>query len=309
MRIDSRSKSPRLDRRTARPAARGRATPFGRLPRVLLVLLALPVALARPVVAVSIHPYASLVEQIVGSDATVVQVLPSGASPHTFDPTPSQVTAIAGSALVIMNGGVDEWMRKVAVSAAPKAPLFVVTERLSFTPIQGTEAGVAANPHVWLDPSLMVRLVPQLVGALTAVDPADAATFRANGAALVTSLQTLDGELSAELAPLEGVAFVPFHDAWPYFARHFGLDLVVSIEPAPGREPSPRYVADAIAKIRASGARAVFDEAQLSPRPAEVVAQAAGVRLATLDPVGRSDQTYQQLMRADVAIVKAALTP
>lgn len=290
---------------------RGAALPVLPVLPVLLVLLGAalvgPLAFAKPLVAVSIRPYASLLEQIAGDAATVVQVLPAGASPHTFDPRPSQVTAIAGSALVVMNGGADEWMRKLAAAAAPHAPLFVVTERLAYTPIQGTDAGVGANPHVWLDPSLMATLVPQLVDALARIDPADAATFRRNGGTLVALLRTLDSLLASELAPLKGAAFVPFHDAWPYFARRYALDLVVSIEPAPGRDPSPRYVADAVARIRASGARAVFDEAQLNPRPAEVVAQTAGVALATLDPIGRDGESYQQLMRRDADVVAAAL--
>jgi len=279
---------------------------------LLPALLALPAASAQPAritVAVSIHPYASLVRQIAGDHANVVEVLPSGASPHTFDPAPSQVTAVAGASLVIMNGGTDAWMGRIAGAAAPAAPVFVVIERLAFTPVQGTDQGVAVNPHVWLDPSLMAKLVPQLVDALVTVDPADAAAFRENGATLAASLRDLDARLGASLAPLRGAAFVPFHDAWPYFARRYGLDLIVSLEPAPGRDPSPRYVAEAVAKIRRSGARAVFDEAQLSPRPAQVVAESAGVGLATLDPIGTDDQSYQELMLANAATVTQALTP
>lgn len=260
-------------------------------------------------VVVSIHPYASLVGQIAGDLVKVVQVLPSGASPHTFDPTPSQVTAVAGASLVVMNGGTDAWMRKIADAAAPRAPLFVVTDELDFVPIQGTDVGVAANPHVWLDPRLMAELVPKLVDALANVDPGDAAAFRNNGAALSASLTDLDAQLGAELASLKGAPFVPIHDAWPYFARRYGLDLVVSLEPTPGRDPSPRYVAEAVAKIRASGARAVFAEAQLSSRPAEVVARSAGVGLATLDPLGKDGQSYQQLMLANAATIRAALGP
>ena len=257
-------------------------------------------------IVASIHPYADLLQQIAGDRADVVQLLPSGASPHTFDPTPSQARAIAGAALVVINGGVDDWARRLVTAAAPRTPLMVVTEQLHYRPIQGGD-GASGNPHVWLDPSLMVQAVPLWVAALSRVDPADAATFRANGERLVTSLETLDRELAQALAPLAGAPFVPFHDAWPYFARHYGLDLVVSIEPSPGREPSPRYVADAVATIRRVDARAVFDERQLNPRPAQVVAAAAGVPLVTLDPLGGRTESYQQLMRANVAAVLGAL--
>jgi len=267
----------------------------------MLALLA-TVAFAKPSVVVSIHPYADLVTQIAGGQVAVHQLLPSGASPHTFDPTPSQARLLAGADLAVMNGGVDDWLRQLLRATAPRVPLVVVAERIPYHPIQG-DAGAGVNPHVWLDPSLMEEAIPVLVSALSHIDPADTALYQANGAALRASLRTLDEELTAQLAPLRGAPFVPFHDAWPYFARHFGLDLVVTIEPSPGREPSPRYVADAVAAIRKSGAKAVFGERQLDPRPAQVVAEAAGVKLATLDPIGRSDQSYQDLMRANVATI------
>jgi len=259
------------------------------------------------VVVATLHPYADLLRQIAGDRAEVVQLLPSGASPHTFDPTPSQARSIAGASLVVMNGGVDAWATRLVASAAPNATLFVVTRNLSFDPIQGTDL-VGANPHVWLDPSLMVALTPLLVRSLSAVDPVDAASFRANGASLTTSLRRLDEELARAMAPLRGAPFVPFHDGWPYFARRYGLDLIASIEPAAGREPSPKTIAEAIATIRRTHAKAVFDERQLNPRPAQVVAEAAGVPLVTLDPLGDASESYQDLMRANVSAIVRALT-
>jgi zinc transport system substrate-binding protein len=263
-------------------------------------------AWARPTVVATLHPYANLIEQIVGNRMNVVQLLPSGASPHTFDPTPSQAASIAGASLIVMNGGVDDWARRLVTAAAAGTPLVVVTERLHYQPIQGSD-GVGTNPHIWLDPSLMASTVPLLVVALVSVDPQDAATFRTNGATLVRSLTSLDEALRQELAPLHGAPFVPFHDAWPYFARHFGLDLVASIEPTPGREPSPRTIAEAVATIRRVHAKAVFDERQLNPRPAQVVAEAANVPLVTLDPLGNTGQSYQELMRANVKAIAKAL--
>lgn len=271
---------------------------------LVLVAMALvaTTAFARPSVVASIHPYADLLEQIGGTRVAVVQLLPSGASPHTFDPTPSQARTVAQADLVVMNGGVDAWLRQLVAAVAPKTPLLVVTQQVQYHPIQGTD-GAGSNPHIWLDPKLMEQAVPVMVDALAAVDPADKAVFEANGARLIASLEALDRELAAELAPLRGQAFVPFHDAWPYFARHYGLDLIATIEPSPGREPSPRFIAAAVAKIRSSGTRAVFGERQLNPRPAQVVAQAAGVRLAMLDPIGDAGQSYQALMRANVATI------
>lgn len=273
---------------------------------LVMALLSTTIAFARPSVVASIHPYADLLEQIGGTHIAVVQLLPSGASPHTFDPKPSQARTVAQADLIVMNGGVDDWLQQLVSAVAPKTPLLVVRQRIRYQPIQGTD-GAGANPHIWLDPQLMEQAVPIMVDALASVDPGDKAVFEANGAGLVASLQALDRELATELAAFRGQAFVPFHDAWPYFARHYGLNLLTTIEAAPGREPSPRYIAAAVAEITRSGARAVFGERQLNSRPAQVVAQAAGVRLAMLDPIGDTGESYQALMRANAATIVLAL--
>ena len=155
----------------------------------------------------------------------------------------------------------------------------------------------------------MVELVPLLVSRLAEVDPDNAAVYEANSEALIAELNALEAELSETLAPVRGAAFVPFHDAWPYFARHYGLDLVIEIEPAPGREPSPAYIANALAMIEGSGAKAIFSEVQLPARPAEVIAESAGLPLYILDPLGggAETETYAELMRYNASTVREAL--
>jgi zinc transport system substrate-binding protein len=165
------------------------------------------------------------------------------------------------------------------------------------------------NSHLWLDPVLMAQAVPLIAEALSEVDPENADAYVANAERLVAELEALDRELRETLAPLQGEAFVPFHDAWPYFARRYGLDLVVEIEPFPGREPSPAYLRYALGEIEASGARAIFTEPQLSRRPAEVVAESAGLPLYTMDPVGGTAETesYADLLRFNARVLLEAL--
>ncbi len=280
----------------------------------MALALALPwPALARATIVASIHPYASLLRQIAGPDADVIQILPSGASPHTYDPAPSDARAIARADLVVMNGGVDAWLSRLVAAVNPSAASFVATQAVTYVPIRGNEAApgtadATTNPHIWLDPSLMAQAVPLMAAAVAGVDPGHAAAYLARGRALATELAALDRDLAASLAPVAGRPFVPFHDGWPYFARHFRLDVVTTLEPFPGREPSARYLTRAIAAIRASGAVAIFSERQLDARPAQVVADSAGIRLYLLDPLGTDDQTYQDVLRAAAATVLAALS-
>lgn len=275
---------------------------------VLSLLLALSwAALAQPTVVVSMHPHYDLVRQIAGGRAEVTRLLPLGASPHTFDPTPQDVVRISEASLIVLNGGLDTWLLDLVAASGTDAPVLELVTELEFERIGGD---TNFNPHIWLDPAIMADAVPVFVSALSEVDPPGAATYRANGQALVEALRALDRELSATLAPAEGAAFVPFHNAWPYFARRYGLDQVAVIEPAPGREPSPSYLAEALTVIRDSGAKAIFSEVQLSQRPAEIVAAEAGLPLYLLDPEGggTSDaETYGAFMRKNARTIARAL--
>ncbi|MFU8889808.1 MAG: metal ABC transporter substrate-binding protein [Trueperaceae bacterium] len=291
-----------------------------RLLATCLALFLLTPAAARPNVVVSIHPLYDLVRQIAGDDADVVRLLAPGASPHTFDPTPRDVARIVAADLVVMNGGLDLWLRNLVEASGARAPVLELIGleavrgalRESFPDLVTADAGGASygfNPHVWLDPLVMAAALPDLARALADVDAAAADRYLARAEALVADLEALHRELAAGLAPLAGVAFVPFHDAWPYFAARYGLDLVVEIEPFPGREPSPAYLRTALGLIRDSGARVIFGEAQLERRPAEVVAAEAGVALAILDPLGGVPERdgYQELLRWNAAVLLESL--
>lgn len=299
-----------------------------RLTMLLLSLLGWAAAQAQVNVVVSMQPHFDLVRQIAGDAAAVTRILPLGASPHTFDPSPREVARLADADLVVMNGGVDEWLLELIMASGTGAAVIEIIEVLDFEPITGEahdhEDGAGdepddaddhsddhsnVNPHIWLDPVLMAQAVPVLVGALSKTDSANAELYTTNGEALVASLEALDAEISQTLAPVQNAPFVPFHDAWPYFVRRYGLDQVAVIEPAPGREPSPGYIAEVLGQLQKTGATAIFNDVQLPARPAEVVAESAGLDFYTLDPAGggTDDTTYQNFMRANANTIADAL--
>lgn len=294
----------RLARRAAPPA-------LGRL-FAWLVLPALLLGTARaelPQVVVTIHPLFALVQEIAGDKADVTRLLPPGVSPHTYDPSPGDLKRIANADLLIMNGGLDLWAKKLLdasgghaaaleLTELPDVQRLVMEEFPGSVAVGGDGAVISMNPHLWLTPTLLAAALPALGEALAAAGPASADYFRTRAAEVRQSLLELDADLSALLTPIAGSPFVPFHDAWPYFASRYGLDLIVEIEPYPGREPSPAYLKEALGLIADSGAPAIFSESQLNRRPAEVVAQEAGVRLYELDPLGGvpGRQGYAELL-------------
>lgn len=280
-------------------------------------------------IVVSLQPHFDLLRQLTGDTATLNRLLPIGASPHTFEPTPQDVLRVAEADLVILNGGVDEWLLDLVEASGTDAPVLELLESLEFEPVGGEaheEGGEAeaeheeaeahdhsgTNPHIWLDPILMRDAVPLLVEALSEADPANAQLYAERGKTLAKSLEALDTELAEILKPVGAAPFVPFHDAWPYFVARYGLNQVAVLEPAPGREPSPSYIAEVLAVLQETGATALFNDIQLPARPAEVVAEAGGLELYTLDPEGGGSdeaETYQDLMRENARTIAEALSP
>ena len=136
------------------------------------------------------------------------------------------------------------------------------------------------NPHFWLDPSLVAsHYVPAIAAALTKLDPAGAATYTANAAAYATELEALDAANKAKLdtIPVANRKLVTFHDAFPYFAAHYGFEVIGVILANVGQEPSATELAALVEKVKAAHVKAVFAEAQFSPELAHTLAQEAGV--------------------------------
>jgi len=249
-------------------------------------------------VAASIPPIADLVQQVGGSQVTVLTLVPPGASPHTYEPTPDQMRRLASARLLFLNGvGLEFWADK-AVQAVDNPNLQVVVLSKGMGLLQsGPHA--AGNPHLWLSPRRAMKYVARIRDALVAADPAHAEAYRANAAAYLAQLQRLDADIRRAVAGFSSREMVTFHASWVYFIHDYGLHQAAVLEAAPGREPSAAEVAQIVETIRLTGAPAVFAEPQFSPRAAEVIAREAGVPVLTLDPLGGLPprETYLALMR------------
>lgn len=285
---------------------------------LLLAALLLGAASAQVRVVASLPPYASLAKLVTGELGDVTSLLPAGASPHGFDPSPRDLRTVRNADLVLLNGGLDAWVLELLEAAGGAAELLVALDVAGVEAIAGeaheedgdehAEGEELVNPHIWLDPIAMVPVVRALGARLGEIDPANASRYAANAEEAARRLELLDARLREVLTSAAGRPFVPFHDGWPYFARRYDLDLVIELEPFPGREPGPRYLAEALAAIRDSGAPAIFSERQLTDRPARVLAREAGVEVVLLDPLGEPEAGgYEAMLRANAEAVAAAL--
>ncbi len=266
-----------------------------------------------PVLA-SILPLADFVRQVGGDRVTVEVLVPPGASPHTYEPTPAQLRALGRARLLVLNGaGLEFWADKL-VGAAGNPHLLVVRTAEGLDLVTDEEHADhghpdgAGNPHVWLSPLCAMHQVENIRDALAAADPENADYYRANAERYLAELRALDSEMRARIGALSRRKFVALHGAWVYLARDYGLEQAAVVEKIPGQEPSPADVAAIVRTVKAAGAGAVFAEPQLSSKAAEAIAAEAGVPVLFLNPLGvPPDYRYLDTMRHNLAQLERAL--
>ncbi len=258
---------------------------------------------------------ADFVRQVGGGLVDVRSLVPKGGEVHTFDPPPSAARAIADADLIVMNGlGLDDWLARLAGNVGTDALIVRLGEDLDGVEYIRAEGGEGTvNPHLWLDVALARRYVERIRDALVALRPADAGGLDAAASAYLARLDALDAEVRSELdaVPEADRRVVSFHDAFPYYARAYGLTVVGTVVRAPGQEPSAGEIASLVAAIREADVRAILSEAQFSD--AVVVAIAAETDATVVsdlysDSLGDPPvDSYEGLVRWDTDRIAAAL--
>ncbi len=166
--------------------------------------------------------------------------------------------------------------------------------------------------HVWLDPVNAKAFVGQIENALSAADPANAATYKRNADAMIERLDALLAEATAQLKPVKGKAFIVFHDAYRYFETRFDLPASGSITVSPEVMPGARRISELRAKVKDLGVACVFAEPQFEPKLVATVTEGTKARSGVLDPLGAAledgPDLYFDLIRNMAASFTACLS-
>jgi len=260
-----------------------------------------------PVVA-SILPLADFARQVGGDRITVDSLVPPGASPHTYELTPSQLRAVSRARLLVLNGVHLEYWADQLISAADNPGLAVITTSDGLEILAGDEHEAGGNPHVWLSPRNAMHQVGLIRDGLIRCDPAGTETYNANAQRYLDELSALDRQIAAEVATFGSRRFIAFHAAWGYFARDYGLEEAAVVERTPGQEPSPDEIASIVRTARSIQARAIFAEPQFSPQAAQVIAAESAAQVLYLNPLGMPpDYRYLETMRSNLQEISRAL--
>ncbi|MFZ2470700.1 MAG: zinc ABC transporter substrate-binding protein [Methanothrix sp.] len=232
-------------------------------------------------VATTITPLGDFVRAVGGEKVEVTVVVPPGAEPHTFEPTPSLMMDVAKADLYVMNGaGLEFWMDKLLQANK----MIVVDSSQGIALIQESEGEM--DPHIWISLRNAAMQVNNICSGLIAVDPANKDYYIKNRDDYVEKLQSLDEELNQTFAGKDSRIFIVHHPAWTYFARDYNLRQVPLMENE--KEPGPKYLGEVIDLARKSNITTVFVEPEYNPKTAEVIAREMNASIVTLDPLAKN---------------------
>jgi len=280
-------------------------------------------------VAATIFPVYDIVRNVAGDMADVELILAQGASPHTFDPSPSTLTKLQGSRLIFAIGqGVDSWTLNIADNV-PGSRIVELDQNIKLRASSDTheedknedgehqdeehayeEAGDHDahgdfDPHYWLNPKNAIIIANSIVSELSNIDADNAAIYKANANAFIAKLNESDISWQQKFKDIPTRDIVTFHDSFFYFAAHFGLNVVATFEPFPGKEPAPSYLKELQEELAEYKIHTLFTEPQLSSGSLEQFAKDNNISIGVLDPLGGIDnrKSYIDLIDYNVQTV------
>jgi len=236
-------------------------------------------SISRIKVAVTILPEMEFVEKVGGERVQVTVMIPPGATPHTYEPTPRQLIEVSKADIYFQIGsGVDfelSFMNKI-VEVNRNLQVFNCSDGLQI---------VDKDPHVWLSPRNVKVMVENIYAGLAQIDPENEEYYRKNMESYLKELNNLDREIVKILENVTNRCFMIYHPAWRYFARDYNLTQI-PVEKE-GKEPTAQGLIALIEQARDLRMKTIFVSPQFDRKKAEIIAESIHGRVVFLDPLAK----------------------
>ncbi len=266
----------------------------------------------RPSIVATTSIIGDVVARVGGDTIDLTTLMAAGQDPHSYEPAAQQLTAVANSDIIFVNGwDLEENLVQNLENIGGDAPLVPVSAGIEPLPFKGNDD--IADPHVWFDVANVKQWTETTAISLSAIDPANAEIYAANAAAYQAELDELDSDIRAEInaIPPEQRKMVTNHGAFNYFANAYGVQIIGTVIPAMSgmAEPSAGEMAALIAVMNEAGVCSIFTETTLSDELAQTLVdeldgceETAVYKLYT-GAIGSPDSgadSYIDMMRANV---------
>lgn len=204
---------------------------------------------------------------------------------HDYSLSTKDLKTLINADIFVINGaGMESFLDDVIDEYSD---LKIIEASNGISLIEDTDHDV--NPHVWVSISKNIEEVSNIAKELSAFDPNHASEYEANADAYIAKLENLRTEMHAALDNVNNKDIITFHEAFPYFAEEFNLNIAGVIEVEPDSEPSAKEVENIISIINEKNIKALFTEPQYSSKIADTIAKETGASIYTLDPIVTGD--------------------
>ncbi|MBU0664022.1 MAG: zinc ABC transporter substrate-binding protein [Proteobacteria bacterium] len=270
---------------------------------------------------VSIPPQKWICDKLGGTLVTTHVLVGKGQDPHTYEPTPRQLTSLSRAKLYFtldleFEGQIIPKLKKTVptlhfVDTADSIAKIAMTgeghdndeQSISGQTTKEHHHQEGLDPHVWLSPPNLKIMATSMARAMMTEDPANKSSYEKNLEEVLRTLDRLHQGITQQLAPLQGASFYVFHPAFGYFAHTYHLRQE-AIETG-GKSPTPRQLSALITQARANKAQVIFVQPQFDPRSAAAIANAIGGEVVPLDPLAEDVAANLEIMAQRI---KAAFT-
>ena len=281
----------------------------------LLLILSLPAAGLADVVAVSFYPIElialNLCDGLEGVEVRSIAAPGTGCL-HDYQLSAGDMRSLAEADVFLINGaGMESYLAHV-MEALPELPVVDASAGIELLPSASGET--PWNAHIWLSPRNAAQMAENLAGGLCEALPAHAGRIRDNLADFTARMNALDAELRDGLADLPHRDIVTFHEAFPYFAKAYDLNVVAVVALEPDDALSPRQLAALVETVRGAGNPPLFTEPQYTDMAANAVSAETGAAVWELDPCVTGPESdipltyYEDVMRRNLQTLREALS-
>lgn len=266
-------------------------------------------------VAATIFPLTDITRQIAGPYVQVIQIIPSNSDPHSFALAPQQIRQLSDAQVIFAIGhGLDNHVTDTALKIK-LSPVITVDRNITLRPFSTSDTDHDAravsdlDPHYWLTAPNAKAIAATIATELTSLDPAHAADYDSNLTAYRQSLDRLEANLQQQFSRVAQPNFIAVHDAWSYFAAHYGLSLVATYEPIEGQTPTINDLQYLRQLIKQYHIKTFYTEpAKTSSTGVRFMQEEFGLKIMSLDDLGGivPDDSYINLMLRNMQAIAAA---
>lgn len=272
-------------------------------------------------VVASFYPLYEFSKNVAGDKARVSAFIPIGVEPHDWEPSANDILKLKDASIFVYNGaGMESFVDKLINSGEYDNVKFIETTKgMSLMQTNDehqkeSRSHTVYNPHVWLDPILAKQQVMMIKDAMISADPDNTKYYEDNANAYNTKLDNLNSKIQMELSHCKKDTFMPFHDAYSYFANRYGLKTFPLSGVSPESEATAVDLKEFVDFIKKNEINTIYSEEMVDPKLATTLAEEAGAQVLIFSPLeGLTNQetldgiTYLDKMNENVQNLKIGL--